>query len=149
MLLRLDFSKCLFLCLTLFLIILFSADNLFLCPLFLFEESELLFLLFNWFSGNVILFGFGEFIVKEALNFFFCSQKLLEKLKFESFNFSSFKAFLFLLQNAEEFLNSKIGIYTDEFLTDYNCGRYEDSYTGVGKRNQPDRNRRSLSSNLF
>lgn len=45
--------------------------------------------------------------------------------------------------------DSKVGIYSDEFLTDYNCGRYEESYMGIGRKAQVDQNRHTLSSNLY
>ena len=28
----------------------------------------------------------------------------------------------------------KTGVYSDKFLTDYNCGRYEESYSGEEKK---------------
>jgi hypothetical protein len=28
----------------------------------------------------------------------------------------------------------KTGVYSDQFLNDYNCGRYEKSYSGTGKK---------------
>lgn len=31
-------------------------------------------------------------------------------------------------------VDPKIGVYSDEFLTDYNCGRYEESYEGNDKK---------------
>ena len=42
------------------------------------------------------------------------------------------------------------GIYSDQFLNDFNCGRYEESYSGIGeKKVQFDRNRHQISSSLF
>ena len=45
--------------------------------------------------------------------------------------------------------DSKVGIYADEFLTDYNCGKYEETWLGEGKKVQFDTNHNTLSSNLY
>lgn len=45
--------------------------------------------------------------------------------------------------------SSKIGIYSDQFLNDYNSGRYEEGYSGEGKKVQADVHRHTLSSNLY
>lgn len=46
--------------------------------------------------------------------------------------------------------DSKIGVYSDKFLNDYNSGKYEKGYKWVeGKQEQVDENRRPLTSNLY
>lgn len=47
-----------------------------------------------------------------------------------------------------ETARAKTGVYSDEFLNDYNCGRYEQSY-GNGGKIQYDGFHRPLSTNLF
>ena len=43
----------------------------------------------------------------------------------------------------------KIGIYADEFLTDYNYGKYNEDYTGIDKKQQVDIHRHGQSSTMF
>lgn len=40
-------------------------------------------------------------------------------------------------------------MYADQFLNDYNCGRYEKDYVGAGKKTQVDPFRHVLTSNMF
>ena len=49
----------------------------------------------------------------------------------DSFTYTSFIDYSLVGEGGDE----KIGIYSDEFLTDYNCGRYEESYMGAGRKN--------------
>ena len=44
---------------------------------------------------------------------------------------------------------AKTGIYTDTFLTDFNCGRYDEDYDGDGKKEQFDKNRQKITTNLY
>ena len=52
-------------------------------------------------------------------------------------------------EDGEDPDTAKTGIYSDTFLTDFNCGRYNEDYSGRGKKEQFDRNRRKISTNLY
>ena len=45
--------------------------------------------------------------------------------------------------------NSKVGIYSDKFLNDYNSGKYESDYHGTGEVEQWDANRRAITSTMY
>ena len=45
--------------------------------------------------------------------------------------------------------NSKVGIYSDKFLNDYNSGKYEGGYHGTGEVDQWDANRRAITSTMY
>ena len=79
--------------------------------------------LFNYVNG---IFNSGEFFV-------------------DSFTYTPFIDYSLV---GNENNDSRIGIYQDTFLTDYNIGRYEESYKSSGK-NEVDKNRLPLSSKLF
>jgi len=44
---------------------------------------------------------------------------------------------------------ARTGVYADDFLNDYNCCRYNESYTGPRRVAQVDVDRHDLSSNMF
>lgn len=44
---------------------------------------------------------------------------------------------------------SRTGVYSDTFLNDFNCGRYNEDYSGLGKKVQFDTNRHPISQSLF
>ena len=46
-------------------------------------------------------------------------------------------------------LNENEGIYSDEFLNDFNSGRWNESYSGTNKREQVDKHRHDICGNLF
>ena len=98
--------------------------------------------MFNFRETDNVQFtnGFKEIVLNEG-----AGQTYYGEFFVDSFTYTPFIDYSLDGQGGD----SGIGIYSDEFLNDYNTGKYEARYIGVGKKEQVDGNRGTISSNLY